>query len=117
MTFSFLVHLLFHTRAILNYGLSGRRGECICIFTHFRRRQNGSQTQTQYSDPKFIQTISYGQIYEARYYGNVQYGYLKQKNKSQMQYFGTAQCPLSGFHGEYDIYCLQPMPLYGFPPK
>ena len=23
-----------------------------------------------------------------------------------MQYFGTKQCPLSGFHGEYDINCL-----------
>ena len=43
-----------------------------------------NQTQTQYSDPKFIQTVSYGQIYEAHYYGNVQYGYLKQKNESQM---------------------------------
>ena len=34
-----------------------------------------------------------------------------------MGYFGTTQCPFSGFHGEYDIYSFPPMPLYGFPPK
>ena len=97
----------------LSYGLRGGRRECICIFTHFRRRQNGSQTQTQYSDPKFIWTVSCGQIDEACDDGNVQYDYLKQKNESQMGYFGTAQCSLSGFHGEYEIYCLPPTPLYG----
>ena len=51
------------------------------------RRQNGSQTQTQYSDPKFIWTISYGQINEACYYGNVQYGYLKQKKQEPNMIF------------------------------
>ena len=56
-----------------------RRKKEICIFTHFRRRQNGPQTQTEYSDPKFIWTISYGQIDEACDDGNIQYDYLKKK--------------------------------------
>ena len=35
------------------------------------------------------------------------------KMRAEHDYFGTAQCPL---HGEYDIYCLPPTPLYGVLP-